>query len=1198
MPAARLTVTHKDTGDNAVDVGAAATLYPGETKEQTLIISNSGNMSAKCEFKEIYAPASKPEPLGLFAEHGRRISPKHLNDSDASRVRYYSPPDAANILGGDFIAAWPTNLDSAWGIGFDIDLDELWLGNSSAEGGDKKNYHFDLDKDGAPILTGKTIDASWAEAFAADMAYDPMSGMLWQINVGGDNCIYELDPKEAVPTGEKICPAFGTSQRGLAYDWKTETFYAGSWNDAIIYHFDSSGAILDSKVVGLNTSGLAFNPTTSHLFVLASASEGLDVYVLDVENYYAVVGGYHIEGLDDYDQAGLDIDCQGRLWAVDKNDQLIILAESGEEMSCGWKQDAIPWLSESPEYATVAAKNSQGKNGLVEVVFTFDATDMEPGFYQGQVKIKNDAPYGTITIPVELTVLKMHSITADAGANGSITPAGIVEVKNGAVQSFIITPDQGFHIEDVLVDGDSVGKPTSYTFKSVIADHTIVATFSDVYIITATSGNGGAISPEGAIAAAPASEATFEILPEPGYAVADVVVDGQSMGPLQTYAFQNVSEEHEIHATFTLITYTITATAGQNGAIAPLGSTQAVYGSSATFTINPDIGYEAADVQVDGQSIGPVPAYVFNSVSADHTINADFKISSYVITPEVVSSGTTADGLPASGTITPSGPVTLNYGESVEFTIVADNGSQILNIQVDDEFVGDSGAYTFTKVSADHTIKAYFIKADAKIFQVEVTAQEGGTVSPLGIVGVEEGNDQSFSIEPYAGYHISDVVVDGKSEGPIKNKIFSNISANHTLLASFARSSFTITAIAHENGSISPSGESIVLSKTDKAFEITPDYGFQVDKVAVDGATVGAKTNYTIQSILADHLIEAYFKPAVYTIAASTEGNGNISPAGNIEVEHGTSQTFDIAPMAYHETADVLVDGESVGAVSQYTIENIVKDHTIKAVFNTQNHTIAATIGGLPELSDTGVLEPLGNVKVPHGSSKTFFIIPNTAEGCLLSGATIDGAAVGQSELTNSFVFENVTQDHSIDVSFQCAEYTITPTSGPHGGTSPSSPSKVKQGHSFTVDVIPDEGYTIKDVLVDDISVGAVDQYSFQNVTDDHALHALFSVLTHTVTIVVKIGDIQLDKGFIDPIGEKEVEHGGSLSLSITDGLPKFYVSEILLDGAPQGVKEQYQLLNITEDHLVEVILKDVVVKEDGSNTSAFCFIKSLFKNK
>ncbi|MFN8586380.1 MAG: hypothetical protein U0704_01160 [Candidatus Eisenbacteria bacterium] len=53
-----------------------------------------------------------------------------------------------------------------------------------------------------------------------------------------------------------------------------------------------------------------------------------------------------------------------------------------------------------------------------------------------------------------------HTITASAGANGSITPSGAVGVDNGGSQSFTITPAAHYHIADVLVDGVSVGTPT------------------------------------------------------------------------------------------------------------------------------------------------------------------------------------------------------------------------------------------------------------------------------------------------------------------------------------------------------------------------------------------------------------------------------------------------------------------------------------------------------------------------------------------------------------------------------------------------------------------------------------------------------------------------------------------------------------------------------------------------------------------
>ena len=70
-----------------------------------------------------------------------------------------------------------------------------------------------------------------------------------------------------------------------------------------------------------------------------------------------------------------------------------------------------------------------------------------------------------------------HTIRASAGANGTISPAGWTSVGEGGEQTFTITPDAGYAVAKVLVDGRSVGAVTSYTFRNVTQDHTIEAVF-------------------------------------------------------------------------------------------------------------------------------------------------------------------------------------------------------------------------------------------------------------------------------------------------------------------------------------------------------------------------------------------------------------------------------------------------------------------------------------------------------------------------------------------------------------------------------------------------------------------------------------------------------------------------------------------------------------------------------------------------
>jgi len=452
---------------SATPASVTVTIGANQTLNLDITLNNNGSTNADFTIFEVNLPPSAPIVLGPFAEHTRNVPPKYLNALNATTVYESNPPAVPPLAVGDVVQTWPTGLVYAWGIGFNTNANDLWLGNIAAGGGDDLDYRFLTDG----TNTGDTIDTSpWVASFAADMTYNPLTGMLWQVNVGGDNCIYEMDTVTMASTGNKICPAFGTSERGLAYDPVTDTYYAGSWNDGIINHFDASGTILDSKNVSLAISGLAYNPSTGHLFVMtnSAAASSDDVYVLDVNNNYNPIGSFNIAGLGDNQQAGLEINCNGSLWAVNQSTQSVIESDSGETGACPWD---IPWLSEAPTSGTVLSLGNQ------LVTLTFNTTGLSLGTYTAHLKIPNNTPYGPITVPVSMTVVPLHTIIATAGSGGSIAPSGAVTVTDGADQDFTITPNLNYFIADVLVDGASVGAVATYTFTNVTADHTINATF-------------------------------------------------------------------------------------------------------------------------------------------------------------------------------------------------------------------------------------------------------------------------------------------------------------------------------------------------------------------------------------------------------------------------------------------------------------------------------------------------------------------------------------------------------------------------------------------------------------------------------------------------------------------------------------------------------------------------------------------------
>jgi hypothetical protein len=145
-----------------------------------------------------------------------------------------------------------------------------------------------------------------------------------------------------------------------------------------------------------------------------------------------------------------------------------------------------------------------------------------------------------------------------------------------------------------------------------------------------------------------------------------------------------------------------------------------------------------------------------------------------------------------------------------------------------------------------------------------------------------------------------------------------------------------ITATAGTGGSISPSGIVVVQVHTNKTFSINPNDGYKITDVKVDGASVGPLNVYTFKDVFADHTISAVFDKlikVIYTITATADANGSISPSGTVNVDEHASQVFTIKPNDGYKIGDVKIDGVSAGAVNTYTFNDIIANHTISAVF-------------------------------------------------------------------------------------------------------------------------------------------------------------------------------------------------------------------------------------------------------------------------
>src|SRR5690606_37134362 len=145
-----------------------------------------------------------------------------------------------------------------------------------------------------------------------------------------------------------------------------------------------------------------------------------------------------------------------------------------------------------------------------------------------------------------------HTSTVTEPIGGDITP-GTSGVEDGGSVSFTATPESVcYTFSHWMVDGANAGSANPYDFTNVTADHTITAVFNatGTYEIVATAGANGSISPNGVSEVNCGEDQVFSIIPNVGYTIADVLVNGVSVGAITSYTFENVTDDHTISVTF------------------------------------------------------------------------------------------------------------------------------------------------------------------------------------------------------------------------------------------------------------------------------------------------------------------------------------------------------------------------------------------------------------------------------------------------------------------------------------------------------------------------------------------------------------------------------------------------------------------------------------------------------------------------
>ena len=284
----------------------------------------------------------------------------------------------------------------------------------------------------------------------------------------------------------------------------------------------------------------------------------------------------------------------------------------------------------------------------------------------------------------------------------------------------------------------------------------------------------------------------------------------------------------------------------------------------------------------------------------------DYDITVTLTGTEKQSVTITVNADPADGG-TVSGGGTVTEGTDVTITATANAGYHFVHWTENGATVSTDPSYTFI-AAADHSLTAVFVEDEPEIYTITASAGTGGSITPTGDVTVNKGENHTFTITPNEGYEIADVIVDGVS---VLNQLsgnsytFTGVQENHTISVTFQETggepepepeTYTITATAGAGGSMNPFGAVTVNNGADQTFTITPDEGYEIANVQVDGVSVTVTDNsYTFTNVQENHSISVTFQetggepvPETYTVTLSGTG---INATGGGQYKTGNTVT-------------------------------------------------------------------------------------------------------------------------------------------------------------------------------------------------------------------------------------------------------------------------------------------------------------------
>ena len=518
---------------------------------------------------------------------------------------------------------------------------------------------------------------------------------------------------------------------------------------------------------------------------------------------------------------------------------------------------------------------------------------------------------GAISVSASF-VINTYTLTYTAGANGTLTGTATQTVSHGASGTAVTAvPNTGYHFT-TWSDGVTTASRTDAAVTGAIS---VSASFViNTYTLTYSAGANGTLTGTAAQTVSHGASGTaVTAVPNTGYhftSWSDGVTTASRTDAAVTGAIS-------VSASFAINVYTLTYTAGANGTLTGTATQTVNHGASGTaVTAVPNTGYRFISWSDGLSTASRTDAAVTSAIS----VSASFALNTYTLT---YTAG-------ANGTLTGTATQTVNHGASgTAVTAVPNTGYHFT--------AWSDGLATATRTDVAVT-GAISVTASFAIntFTIQASVVGSGQAYPTGTQVVAFDSNSTFIFTPGAGKRVGNVLVDGVSLGPVLTYTFTSVRANHVLSVVFDDAGrFTIVGNPTPLGSLAP-GQTFANAGDCLSLYITPDRGFHVTDVQINGTSVGAVTEYRIASVKENVIVTATFAADDFKVTTTVLGNGEVSPSLVQGITSGADLTLHFLPAEGCAVQDVQLDGRSIGAVSSYTFRNVQADCTVVVRFTTR----------------------------------------------------------------------------------------------------------------------------------------------------------------------------------------------------------------------------------------------------------------------